>query len=51
MYFSYRCILYNLALKIQSSPIGSSFTQSRSLNGYLLLTDDTKINRLSFDMK
>ena len=30
---------------------GSSFTQSRSLNGVLLLTDDAKTNKWSFDMK
>ena len=29
----------------------SSFTQSRSLNGILLLTDDTKISKSSFDIK
>ena len=30
---------------------GSSFTQLKSLNGLLLLTDDTQINKSSFDMK
>ena len=50
MYFSYSCIL-SLGIKNQIPCQMSSFTESRSLNGILLLTDDTKINESSFDMK
>ena len=50
MYFSYGCIS-SLGIKIPIPCLGSSFAQLRSLNSILLLTDDTKINRSSFDMK
>ena len=50
MYFSYSCIL-SLEIKNPIFSQCSSFTQSRSLNGILLLTDDTKINKSSFDIK
>ena len=50
MYFSYSRTL-SLDIKNPISCQGSSFTQSRSLNGILLLTDDTKINKSTFDMK
>ena len=45
MCFSYSCIL-SLGIKNPISCQGSSFTQSRSLNGILLLTDNTKINQV-----
>ena len=44
MYFSYGCIL-SQGIKNPIPCQGSSFTQLRSLNGILLLTDDTKINQ------
>ena len=50
MYFSYGCILL-LSFKNWIPCQGSPFTQSRSLNGILLLTHDRKINKSSFDMK
>ena len=49
MYFSYSCIL-SLSIKNPMSSQESSFTQSRSLNGILLI-DNTKINKASFDTK
>ena len=50
MHFSYSHIS-SLGIKNPIFCQGSSFTQSRSLNGILLLTDDTKINKSPFDMK
>ena len=50
MHFSYNSIL-SLGIKNPISCQRSSFTQSRSLNGILLLTDDTKIQKSTFDIK
>ena len=50
MYFSYSRIL-SFGIKNPISCQGNSFTQSRSLNGILLLTDDTKTNKSTFDMR
>ena len=45
----YTCFSFGIQNPIPSQ--GSSFTQSRSLNSILLLTDDTKKGKSSFDMK
>ena len=50
MYFSYSGIL-SLGIKNLISCQGSSFTQSRSLNGIVFLTYDTEINKSRFHMK
>ena len=50
MYFNYNRIL-SLGIKNPISCQESSFTQSRSLNSILLLTDDTKVNKPPFDIK
>ena len=45
----YTC--FSFGIKNPISCQGSTFTQLRSLNGILLLTDDTKISKSSFDTK
>ena len=50
MYFSCSCIL-SLAIKNPISCQGISFTQPRILSGILLLTENTKVNKSSFDIK
>ena len=42
---------FSFGIKNPISCQGSTFTQLRSLNGILLLTDDTKISKSSFDTK
>ena len=45
----YTCFSFGIKNPIPCQ--GNRFTQWRILNGILSLTDDTKINKSSFDMK